>query len=172
MIRWRIFFPVILSVLTGLSACARDDEAVLRARLNQWFVIGDLVYFKSHRTCTAAVFKLRLAQPRRDLAVQRTERDAKEAFRSATVAAFQIEGYAPHDLADALLLTGDGSFGKQVLAAAAQAVPCLERSNAEARLRTALTRKGATLAYDRESEGMMVLDPVARLVFYAAGDVW
>ncbi len=161
-----------LAGVAALSACARDDEAALRARLGQWFVLSDLVYFESHRTCTAAVFEVSLSEPRRALPVERSEQDAREVFRSKTVVAFRVEGYAPHDLADALLLTGDGSFGKQVLAAAAQAVPCFTASTAEARLRTALTRKGATLAYDRESEGMMVLDPVARLVFYVAGDVW
>lgn len=161
-----------LALLAGLTACARNDEDGLRATLNQWFFLGDLEYFKSKTRCTAAVYRLRVVETRRSLPVQTSVADAKAAFSTTGLSAFQIEGFSPNDLTDALLLKGRGTMGKQVLAAAAQAVPCFEGTSAETKLRKALTRSGGVLAYDTGSEGAMVLDPVARLVFYVAGDVW
>ena len=165
-------FGLCLAIVAGLTACARNDEGDLRATMNQWFFLGDLEYFKSKTRCTAAVYRLRVVETRRALPVQGNVADAKAAFSTVGVSAFQIEGFSANDLTDALLLKGRGTMGKQVLAAAAQAVPCFEGTSAETKLRKALTRKGGVLVYDTGSEGAMVLDPVARLVFYVAGDVW
>lgn len=162
----------LLALVVGVSACARNDEDGLRATLNQWFFLGDLQYFKSKTRCTAAIYRLRVIETRRSLPIQGTVNDAKAAFSERGLSAFQMPGFSPNDLTDALLLKGRGTMGKQVLGSAAQAVPCFEGTSAESKLRRALTRKGATLIYDRKSEGLMVLDPEARLVFYVAGDVW
>ena len=163
---------VSMAIALILSACARDGEADLRARLSQWFYVGDTSYFHSKARCTAAVFMLETATTRPGMPVYASANLAKQAFTGKGLSAFQMPGYSPNDLTDALLLTDRGTFGKEALAAAAQAVPCFEGSRAEAQLREALTRPGAILAYDRGSDGMMVLDPVAERLFYVAGDVW
>ncbi len=163
---------MLLALLAGLTACARNDEAGLRSTLNQWFFLGDPEYFKSKSRCTAAVYRARVVEPRRALPVEGSVAEAKAAFLAKGLSAFQLEGFSPNDLTDALLLDGRGVMGKEVLAAAAQAVPCFEGTSAEVKLRKALTQVGALVAYDGGSEGAIVLDPVQRLVFYVAGDVW
>ena len=166
----RLLIPMTLVLV--LAACARDSEGELRARLSNWFYLGETLYFHSKARCTAAVYRLDATMPRPSLTVHATTNRAKQAFSEKGLSAFQIAGHSPNDLTDALLLKGRGTFGKQALAAAAQAVPCFEGTRAEAQLRDALTRPGGILAYDRGSDGLMVLDPEARRVFYVAGDVW
>ncbi len=163
---------IFLTFLVALSGCSRDSEDALQARLSAWFFLDGQVYFHSKMRCTAAVYSLESHTPRPSFTVYSSANMAKTAFTEKGRSAFRIAGYSPNDLTDELLLSGRGTFGKQALAAAAQAVPCFKGTKAEAQLRDALTRPGATLAYDRGSEGMMVLDPDALLLFYVAGDVW
>lgn len=155
-----------------LSGCARDDSATLKLRLSQWFELGDQVSFRSRMRCTAAVFDVTAPEPRPGLSVQRQIDVARRQFRMGRLGAIQMANFSPNDLSDALLLSGDGTFGKQALAAVAQAGPCFQDTEAERFLRNAFTRKGATLVYDRQSEGVIVLDPFAMVVVYVAGDVW
>lgn len=163
---------LLVFVLLTVTACARDREEALRARLSAWFYLDSATYFQSKARCTAAVFALDAPIPRPAMTVHASVNMAKKAFGEAGLSAFRIPGYSPNDLTDALLLSGRGTFGKEALAAAAQAVPCFEGTRAEGQLREALTRKGATLAYDRGSDGMIVLDPETLRLFYVAGDVW
>lgn len=84
----------------------------------------------------------------------------------------QINGMSTAQLKDELLLAGQGSFGKQALAAGALAVSCFRGTEIGALLFEALNRPGAMLAYDMETSGLMVLDPDEKRLFYVAGDVW
>lgn len=165
-------WPVLCLCLLVLSSCSRDDADRLQARLTVFFDIQGRAYFKSKMRCTAAVFLLDAVTPKNALSIQRTGEDAKRAFAMGRLAAVQVGEMSPNDIADALLLHGDGQFGKQVLAAAAQSGPCLQGTEAEGGLRAALTRAGALLAYDGETQGVVVLDQVAARLFYVAGDVW
>jgi hypothetical protein len=109
---------------------------------------------------------------RPSIAVQTDLKRAKDALRTDGVAAIRIGGMTPADLTNAMLLNGTGDFGKQALAAAALAVSCFEGTEFRGFLHEALTRPGATLAYDMQSAGLMVLDPDPHRLFYVAGDVW
>ncbi|MCP3969967.1 MAG: hypothetical protein GY717_06565 [Rhodobacteraceae bacterium] len=111
-------------------------------------------------------------RPRSNLSVQDHPDQAKTALRNQGVAAIRIDGMTPADLTDAMLLSGAGFFGKQALAAGALAGPCFDRSEIGAFLHDALTRPGATLAYDGVNEGLIILDPNRNRLFYIAGDVW
>ncbi|MGR3511634.1 MAG: hypothetical protein ACU0GG_02635 [Paracoccaceae bacterium] len=161
-----------LALVMGLGGCARDTSAQLWAQLDRWFELEQALYFKSKFRCTVAIYRVASDAPRNSFPVQADPQTAKQQFRMGRGAAVRMAGYSPHDIADALLLSGDGVFGREVLAAAAQAGPCFRDTAAEGALRRAMTRPGATLAYDRESEGMMILDPDAMAVFYVAGDVF
>lgn len=169
--RLRLAFMVVV-LSTALTGCARDSNQALWMRLNRWFELEKTVYFESRFRCTVAVYRVASDAPRASFPVQQDPGTAKQQFRIGRLAAVRMSGYSPHDIADALLLSGDGMFGKEVLAAAAQAGPCFKGTMAEPAILRAMTRPGATLAYDRESEGMMILDPVSMAVFYIAGDVW
>jgi len=159
-------------VTLAVTACARDGEASVRARLDQWFFVTKTLYFKSQTRCTAAMFRVKADRPRPSLPVQTSPDAAKAALRARGVSALRIEGYSPHDMTDALLLSGEGTFGKQALHAGALAAPCLEGTETGALFYEALTRPGAVLAYEAENEGVMILDEVRLRLFYVAGDVF
>lgn len=160
-----------LGLCLVLAGCARDSEEDLRKRLAGWFRLGETVYFKSTRQCTAASFDLTEIEPFPALVVQRNPDAAKEAFVSNPVAAIRMPRFSPHDVADAMLMSGDGTFGKEALRAAARSVACLEGSLTDGYLHVALMRQGALLAFDRETEGLMVLDPLQERLFYVAGAI-
>ena len=168
----RGFSFILLAAALALAGCARDDNGELWSRLNRWFDLGPTVYFESKFRCTVAIYRVETDEPRTSFPVQRDPQTAKQQFRIGRLAAVRMPGYSPHDIADALLLSGDGVFGREALAAAAQAGPCFQGTIAERALLRAMTRRGATLAYDRENEGMILLDPESMAVFYVAGDVW
>lgn len=162
---------ILILCLCALIGCARDDADALRARLDQWFVVDRGLYFKSEARCTAAMYSVAENVPRDGFAVQSTPDAAKAAFRAGPVAAIQMRGYSPNDLTDAMLLSGRGTFGKEALRAGARAVDCLTGTLTEGYLHVALTRPGALLAYDRDSEGVIVLDHLQGRLFYVAGAV-
>ena len=158
--------------LALLAACARDRESVLRTRLDQWFFLGKTVYFDSRLRCTGAMIQVSVGRPRHELPVHASLARAKDALGSEGVAAIRVEAMTPTGLADALLLDGTGVFGRQTLAAAALAGPCFEDAKISGFLFEALNRPGATLAYDAQSGGMMILDPDRNRLFFVASDVW
>jgi hypothetical protein len=155
-----------------LVACERDGEAAIRARLDQWFYLGNTVFFASRSRCTGALIDLESDRIRPSMAVQTTLDRAKSALAANGAAAIRIEGMTPTALTDALLLSGTGEFGKQALAAGALAVSCFKGTEMGDLLFQALNKTGATLAYDMQNSGLMILDPTARRLFYVAGDVW
>ena len=163
---------ILAIVALGLSACARDQAGALEAHLARWFVLDDMRYFASKMRCTTAVFALEQPQPRPALSVQNDIETARRQFRMGRLGAIRMDGYSPNDLTDALLLSSDGAFGKEALASVAQAKPCFVGTAAERVLRQAFTRAGGTLVYDRDGEGVIVLDPMALVVVYVAGDLW
>lgn len=75
-------------------------------------------------------------------------------------------------LTDAMLLSGTGKFGKQALAAGALAVSCFKGIEMGDLLYQALNEPVATLAYDMQTAGLMILEPRKRRLFYVAGDIW
>ena len=160
---------IALASLMALGGCNMHREGALRSDLSAWFQLGDTLAFESRRNCTAAVFRARNNSVSPDLALKASPPDAQDVYRTTGLAAIAASGASPHDLTDAMLLTPDGAFGKQALAAAALVGPCLDTTLA-AEFGNAMTRRGALLAYSAELGGVMVLDHDARKLFFAAGD--
>ncbi|WP_424939449.1 hypothetical protein [Aliiroseovarius sp. S253] len=155
--------------ITLLSGCNLHSEKKLRTSLEQYFTLGDTLFFNSKMTCTAAVFRAALNDVKPEMPMAATSLETQEFFRSTGKAAVRAEGQTPHALTDEMLTTEDGAFGRQALAAAALVGKCLSDTNSQD-FHRALTRPGATIAYDTGVGGVMILDPVERKLFFAAGD--
>ncbi|SMR83219.1 hypothetical protein SAMN04488030_3133 [Aliiroseovarius halocynthiae] len=155
--------------LAVLSGCNLHREASLRGALERYFTLGDTLSFNSKLTCTAAVFRAALNDVKPDMPLASTSTEAQELFRDSGKAALRVDGQTPHALTDKMLATEDGAFGRQALAAAALVGRCLSDADSQDFFR-ALTRPGATIAYDTGVQGVMVLDPLERKLFFAAGD--
>ncbi|KPN64444.1 hypothetical protein SAMN04488527_101475 [Aliiroseovarius crassostreae] len=162
---------VMAGMLLALGGCDLHRESNLRATLSAWFQLGDTLGFESGPRCTAAVFRVRTNEVGPDLPMGESPSDAQGIYGLVGRAAIQMEGVSPHQLTDTMLLANDGWFGKHALGAAAQVGPCLN-DQIEPGFYAAMTRPGAVLAYSAELDGVMVLDPVERKLFFAAGDTY
>ncbi len=165
------FFTVLAAVIV-VTSCSRDGETRLRANLDQWFFLGETVYFQSRARCTGAVFNVTVDEPRPALSVQPNGRDARAAFLSDEIVAIRIDGISPVALAEVLLMDGNGALGKQALAAGALSAPCFKGSVAGGMVHDALHKPGNLLAYDNGTEGLVILDRYDYRLIYIAGDVW
>lgn len=152
-----------------LSGCNLHRETALRAALEQYFTLGDTLSFQSRLTCTAAVFRAAQNEVMGDMPLAGSSVQAQNLFRDAGKAAVRAADKTPHELTDEMLTTEDGAFGRQALAAAALVGKCLSETDSQD-FHRALTRPGAVLAYDMDVGGVMILDPVERKLFFAAGD--
>ncbi len=155
-----------------LTACVRDREDRLRQDLAEWFFLSETVYFKSMARCTGAIITVTVGRPRPALEVQGNTGQAVQALLADGVAAIQVAEASPAELTDRMLQDGTGAFGRQALAAVALAEACFDEPDAEDQIYAALTRPGATLAYDSRNRALMVLDPGRNRLFYVAGDAW
>lgn len=160
---------VAVTSVAFLSGCNLHSESKLRSSLEQYFTLGDTLSFESKLTCTAAVFRAALNDVKPNMPLVATSVEAQELFRSTGKAAVRAERETPHALTDEMLTTEDGAFGRQALAAAALVGKCLSDADSQD-FHRALTRPGATIAYDTGVQGVMILDPVERKLFFAAGD--
>ena len=156
--------------LAVLAGCDRDGEAALRARLGAWFFLGGTLAFDSRARCTAAVFSTTVDRPKPALAVSETPEDAVARLDAGGLTALRVAGVSPDALTDALLLTGIGALGRQALTAVALSEDCVS-AEVGGMVHEALTRPGATMAYDSASGGLMVLDPNRLRLIFLAGDV-
>lgn len=155
-----------------LSACARDNEASLRAQLDQWFYLGSTSYFVSKRDCTGAMFSVKIGKPRKAIALYDNVNAANFAFMNKTVVAVQVTDVSPAAAIDDMLQTGTSSFGRQALSAASLAGACFEDKVVAGYAYEAMMRSGAILAFDRESRGLMILDTAVDRLFFIRSDVW
>ncbi|MCK8465240.1 hypothetical protein MUY35_15380 [Aliiroseovarius sp. S1339] len=153
----------------GLAGCDRNTAADLRAALENRFFLGDTLFFESKLRCTAAVFRATENDVKPGVVTHTSHEAAQTAYRREGTAVLRDPQRSPHDLTDALLMSGDGAFGKQALAAAALVDRCLT-NEISVGFRIALTRPGATLAYSDALGGVIILDPVDRKLYFAAGD--
>ncbi len=158
-----------LASVLALGGCDLHRESKLRATLSAWFQLGDTLAFESRMRCTAAVFRARSNTVSPALPLGATPSEAQAIYGMVGLAGIRIAGASPHDLTEAMLAANDGWLGKHALGAAAQVGPCLSKEVKDA-MGKAMTRPGALLAYSAELDGVMVLDPVERKLFFAAGD--
>ncbi len=155
---------VLVGVMIVLTACARDDEAAMRARLDQWFSLGETVAFAARGDCAAGVFHLRgdgvaAAMPMTD-SVGEMLRLLDRRGR-----ALLDDPGQPPDAALVEIANTARATGQTMRRAALEARDCLDDAGARAAVHAGLTAPAAMLAYDRQSGTVMVIDRAAeRLV--------
>jgi len=155
-----------------LTACARDSEASLRDRLGQWFYLGSTQYFVSNRQCTGAMVSVNVAHARQSVVVHNDWNAANYAFINDAMVAVQIAGASPAQTIEVMQQSRVNNFGREALSVAALAGACFEDKAVARKVRDALMRRGALLAFDRDSRGLMILDPAFDRLFFVSGEIW
>lgn len=163
---------LIAALVVALSGCARDREAEIQARMDQFFFTGDAVFFSSNMTCTGAAFEAEATVLRPGVPAFGDVAGARRGYDLKGFVAMRRSGLSPADIADSLLMDGDGTVGREILRAAASVTHCFDGTPFGVSLRRAMTREGGILAYDGETKGLVMLDYETRQILYIGGSTW
>jgi len=159
---------VALAGVVALSACERHDEAAIRTMVENWFDLGETLYFRSEQSCTAAVFRLRSDLVKSALLV---ENDAERAvFRLADngVLALQVVDLSADQMANDLMAIDKG-LGLDVLTATTIGKTCMT-AMAQNTMFQALAEPHTILVYDRAAHATGVFVPTLGVVVIASGE--
>ena len=158
---------VSLAGLVLTAACARDSEAGLRERLEQWFAVGDTVTFEARGDCLAAVFRLNSADVKAQMPVVSDPHDMLVQLKRGGRAALDSSSQSP-DEGMVALANSERATGMAMRRAALEGRACMD-AVAESAFRAAIEGPRSLLAYDRENGAVMMLDPVTGLLVVAMG---
>lgn len=164
--------PVTRLALAGaalglVAGCAREDEAGMRARLAQWFALGETVAFAARGDCAAGVFRLRGDAIGAALPVARSVAGMLRTLDRRGRAALDDRAQPP-DAALVEIANADRATGTAMRRAALEARECMD-ADTRVGFHAGLTAQGAMLAHDRESGTVMVIDRDAGRIFALMG---
>jgi hypothetical protein len=152
-------------VLTG--ACARDDEAAMRARLSAWFGLGETLAFYARSDCAVAVFRLSHGGIGASVPVGTSVPEMLRALPGRAAAAVDDPDLAP-DAAMVEIANAERPTGMAMRRASLEARACMD-DRVESAFRRVLLNPRAILAYDPRERAVMLLDRESGLLFVAMG---
>lgn len=156
-----------LLALATLAACAREDEAAMRARLEGWVSLGPTQYFSARADCAVGVFGLVSDAIGAAMPVAGSVEEMAHVLRRQGRAALDDPAQSP-DGALIALANADRVAGYAMRRAALDGRACMD-ATAAAAFHAALTAPGAVLAWDGDSGTVMVIDRDARRFIAAVG---
>ncbi|WP_152495975.1 hypothetical protein [Roseovarius sp. THAF8] len=160
--------PAAMAGAVLLGACARDDEASMRARLSPWFALGETLAFSSRARCAAAAFRLVSADIGAAVPVERNVPDMLRALPRRGVAALDDPDMTP-DAAMVDAVNTQRTFGMQMRRAGLEARPCMD-GKVGVEFRRLLMRPDTVLAYETTDGTLMLMDRANRVLVVAAGE--
>ncbi len=166
----RAFRPgfVMAGLITLLIAsCARVDEAEMRARLAQWFYIGDTLSFGASSGCAAAVFKLVDFQVKSVMPQVQTVPQMLFTLDRRGIVALN-DPTQPPDQALVDLANAERTTGMRMRKVALESRNCMD-DRTESAFSYALVDPLSVLAYDSENEALMLLYPRAEVLIVVMG---
>lgn len=156
-----------LVLMALVTACARDEEAAQRDRLEQWFSLGETVEFKAERDCAAGVYQVKSGRVKAAMPLTDNVGEMGRVLAARGVVAMERAGQSP-DQSMVALANFDRAVGMQMRRAGLEARACMGKIT-ESAFRHAIVTTGATLAYDKESGALMLLEPRSGLLVVAMG---
>ncbi len=166
---WRLrLWPLAGVVFLALTACARHSEDELRARLKNWFSLGDTLYFQSQMGCTAALFAAQSDGVKAALPLGNQAETAVFDLRQRGVIGLMKADRSP-DQWFIDVMNADRPTGVAVQAAAIRAKACMSE-DMRAQFQKALRQKGAVFVYDDKLKILALFDPESRRVLVSGGN--
>jgi hypothetical protein len=154
--------------LLFLTACALDRESTVRAQLDTWVVLGETVFFKSNRICTAGLFATGASSILSGAKkVRSVDRGVRVVGQGDTVA-FDIPNLSPADVQSEVDAT-TRPVSLVILTSGLEAKDCLTDDLQEEFTR-ALFAKDAVLIFDPGSRAVALFDRAQKQVFYTRAD--
>jgi len=163
----RYILPMLLAAATLVSGCARDDEASMRARLAQWFDLGETLAFSAQQGCAAGAFRLVHDQIGAGVQVERDLGAMLRALPQRGVAAVDDPALSP-DVAMVQAANAQRSLGMGMRRAALEARACMA-GDLGREFHRLLGRNEAVLAYETGEGAVMLVDRANRVLVVAMG---
>jgi hypothetical protein len=165
-----ILLPALVGLaLTGLTGCAMDKEAEVRAHAGDWVSLGETSYFNSTMHCTAGVFKVEGVRITSLITKARSVATGMTLLKSDMAVAFDIKGQSPNTVSEQIM-TKDLPQGIGVLSSGIAGKNCMSKPVKDAYLRALLDRS-SVLMFDPDGNVMAVLDRSNQKLYYARGTV-
>ena len=156
-----------LLAMIALAACARDDEAAMRARLAHWFALGETQVFTTRSDCAAGVFALVDGSVGAAMPVADSVPEMLRLLGLEGRAALDEPDEAP-DGALVALANAERARGMAMRRAGLEARACMDEA-AQAAFHAALVSPEVLLAYDAQTGTLMLIDRENRVLFAAMG---
>ncbi len=153
----------------ALSGCVLDDEAAVRRQLAQWVALGDTMYFKSQKECTAGLFHTKAGAVKSGIGKVRSIKNALRVIDKGRAVAFRVEGMTPGEVHKQLDLA-NRTVGIGMLTSGLGGRNCLT-SALQDEFALALRGKDVIVLYDPNNHAFALFERASKRVFYARGDV-
>lgn len=166
--RVQVVWPVAcLAALVVLAGCAREEAAAQRARLAQWFSLGDTVSFEARRGCAVGLYEVVARDVKSALPLLGDVVQMHREIARRGAAALDVAGRG----ADAAMLAMAGydrGTGMAMRRAGLEARDCMDARSEDVFTR-ALSRPGAVMAWHAETGTLILMPGDARLLIAVQG---
>jgi len=159
-------FAILLLLLSGLTGCARHNEDQLRTLLSRWFSIGDVAYFKSRMSCTAAMFETRSSQVKSALRIEAEMTRALRNLERTGIMALSLDEKSP-DQVFVEITNANRSLGLAVQEAALMARDCMDVDTKGA-FHAALSNVESLFVWHKEEAALIVFNPQQRQALFVS----
>ncbi len=156
-----------MAVLMLIAACARIDEAQMRARLQHWFAMGETVVFRASSGCAAAVIRVTDSQIKSAMPEVQNVAHMLITLNRRGIAALNDPDQAP-DQALVDLANAERATGMRMRKVALESRDCMD-DRIQSAFNYALTDPHSVLAYDSGNEALMLMYPQAGVLVVVMG---
>ncbi|MDU8926637.1 hypothetical protein RXV86_04490 [Alisedimentitalea sp. MJ-SS2] len=156
-----------LAGLLAVAGCDRHSEDDARAMLAGWFDLGETLYFKSQRGCTAGVFRVKTMDVKSRVPLFDNAEAVVVSGRQEGAFALSVPGKTPDKLFIELMNVHRPT-GVAIQAAGLEAKPCMNEK-ARNSFFAALNADPSVVVFSRPDASFAVLDPVRGIVVLTSG---
>lgn len=157
---------LVLAVM--VAGCVRDTEADMRARVSQWFQIGETLAFASASRCAAGAFRLVQTDIGSGIALEYDTEAMVRLLGGRTVVAVDNPKRSP----DQIMVEAANAartHGMSMRRTALEARDCMEGPIGQ-EFQRLLVNASTVFAYDREHGAVMLMDRRNRVLVVAVGE--
>ncbi|MGI3210751.1 hypothetical protein ACROSR_06490 [Roseovarius tibetensis] len=143
-----------LAAFVILAGCAREDEAAQRARLAQWFSLGETISFTARRDCAVGLYEVVAPDVKSALPLMPDVVQMQRMIDAQGAAALDVTAQGA-DVAMVAMANHARPTGMAMRRAGLEARACMDKRS-EGAFRHALDHPGGIMAWDADT-GTLIL---------------
>ena len=143
-----------LAALVILAGCAREEAAAQRARLAEWFALGETLSFVARRDCAVGLYEVVTPQVKSALPLMPDVVQMQRKIEAQGAAAMDVAGQGA-DVAMVAMANHARPTGMAMRRAGLEARACMD-GRSEGAFRHALDHPGGVVAWDSDT-GTLIL---------------